>query len=51
MSTRSGSSTSSGSGPGAITPDGCAVDFYAMMPARDEPEIIERAGAAERLDP
>ena len=37
-------STSSGSGPGAITPDGCAVDFYAMMPAREEPEIIHRAG-------
>ena len=35
---------STGSGPGAITPDGCAVDFYAMMPARDEPEIIDRAG-------
>lgn len=44
MSTSSGGTASSGSGPGAITPDGCAVDFYAMMPARDEPEIIDRAG-------
>jgi SAM-dependent methyltransferase len=34
---------SSGTGPGAITPDGCAVDLYAMVPARDEPEIIDAA--------
>lgn len=33
----------SGSGPGAITPDGCAVDLYAMVPARDEPAIIDAA--------
>lgn len=32
-----------GSGPGSITPDGCAVDFYAMMPARGEPEIVHSA--------
>ncbi|MGD9483824.1 class I SAM-dependent methyltransferase [Streptomyces sp. TRM70308] len=32
-----------GSGPGAITPDGCAVELYARMPAGDEPEIV--AGA------
>jgi SAM-dependent methyltransferase len=34
---------SAGSGPGAITPDGCAVDLYAMVPARDEPAIIDAA--------
>jgi len=38
-----GEGTSSGSGPGAITPDGCAVDLYAMVPARDEPAIIDAA--------
>jgi SAM-dependent methyltransferase len=26
-----------------ITPDGCAVDFYAMLSARGEPEIIHEA--------
>jgi SAM-dependent methyltransferase len=28
-----------GSGPGVITPDGCAVDFYALLPAMGEPEL------------
>lgn len=32
-----------GTGPGAITPDGCAVEFYARVPAGDEPDIIEGA--------
>jgi SAM-dependent methyltransferase len=32
-----------GSGPGVITPDGCAVDFYALLRAGREPEIIHRA--------
>lgn len=32
-----------GTGPGAITPDGCAVDLYARMRAREEPDVI--AGA------
>jgi len=32
-----------GTGPGVITPDGCAVDFYALMSARKEPEIIHEA--------
>ncbi len=36
-----GDGTSAGSGPGAITPDGCAVDLYALVPARDEPAIID----------
>jgi SAM-dependent methyltransferase len=34
---------SSGSGPGAITPDGCSVELYAMLPARAEPQIIHGA--------
>ncbi|MGW0734662.1 class I SAM-dependent methyltransferase [Streptomyces sp. NPDC002851] len=33
----------SGTGPGAITPDGCAVDFYARLKAGDEPDIIAAA--------
>jgi SAM-dependent methyltransferase len=36
-------SPSTGSGPGAITPDGCAVELYALVPARDEPAIIDAA--------
>ncbi|MFE0510407.1 class I SAM-dependent methyltransferase [Streptomyces sp. NPDC058964] len=32
-----------GTGPGAITPDGCAVELYSRLPVGDEPDII--AGA------
>ncbi|OIJ69054.1 class I SAM-dependent methyltransferase [Streptomyces mangrovisoli] len=32
-----------GTGPGAITPDGCAVELYARLRVRDEPEIIAAA--------
>jgi SAM-dependent methyltransferase len=32
-----------GSGPGVITPDGCAVDFYALMPDFGEPGIVHEA--------
>ncbi|GIH66723.1 methyltransferase [Microbispora siamensis] len=32
-----------GEGPGAITPDGCAVEFYARLRARGEPELIHEA--------
>jgi SAM-dependent methyltransferase len=32
-----------GTGPGVITPDGCAVDFYARMAAMGEPEIVHDA--------
>ncbi|GHJ38307.1 methyltransferase [Streptomyces sp. TS71-3] len=32
-----------GTGPGAITPDGCAVDLYARLPVGDEPDVIEAA--------
>jgi SAM-dependent methyltransferase len=29
-----------GTGPGAITPDGCAVELYTRLPVGDEPEVI-----------
>lgn len=32
-----------GTGPGAITPDGCAVELYALLPAGPEPQIISEA--------
>ena len=32
-----------GKGPGVITPDGCAVDFYAMMPDFGESAIVHEA--------
>jgi SAM-dependent methyltransferase len=32
-----------GSGPGAITPDGCAVEVYSLLPVMGEPEIIHGA--------
>lgn len=32
-----------GTGPGAITPDGCAVELYSRMPIGDEPDIIAAA--------
>lgn len=32
-----------GTGPGEITDDGCAVDFYALLPPFGEPEIIHEA--------
>jgi SAM-dependent methyltransferase len=32
-----------GTGPGAITPDGCAVELYARLPIGDEPDIIAAA--------
>jgi SAM-dependent methyltransferase len=38
---------SCGTGPGVITPDGCAVDFYAQMPAFGEPAIVHEAIGAE----
>jgi SAM-dependent methyltransferase len=33
-----------GTGPGAITPDGCAVELYTRLPVGDEPDVI--AGVA-----
>ncbi|MEV0690613.1 class I SAM-dependent methyltransferase [Streptomyces sp. NPDC050388] len=32
-----------GAGPGAITPDGCAVELYSRLPVGDEPDIIAAA--------
>ncbi|MGW3951773.1 class I SAM-dependent methyltransferase [Streptomyces sp. NPDC004752] len=32
-----------GTGPGAITPDGCAVELYSRLAVRDEPDIIAAA--------
>jgi SAM-dependent methyltransferase len=32
-----------GTGPGAITPDGCAVEVYTRLPVGPEPEIIAAA--------
>ncbi|MEU6086088.1 class I SAM-dependent methyltransferase [Streptomyces sp. NPDC047085] len=32
-----------GTGPGAITPDGCAVELYARLPVGDEPDVIAAA--------
>ncbi|PAZ15415.1 SAM-dependent methyltransferase [Streptomyces sp. SA15] len=32
-----------GTGPGAITPDGCAVELYSRLSAGDEPDIIAAA--------
>ncbi|SCF69967.1 bifunctional 2-polyprenyl-6-hydroxyphenol methylase/3-demethylubiquinol 3-O-methyltransferase UbiG [Streptomyces sp. Ncost-T10-10d] len=33
----------SGTGPGAITPDGCAVELYRRLTVGDEPEVIAAA--------
>jgi SAM-dependent methyltransferase len=32
-----------GTGPGVITPDGCAVELYALLSPRREPEIVHAA--------
>jgi SAM-dependent methyltransferase len=32
-----------GTGPGVITPDGCAVDLYALLPPMGEPWIVHAA--------
>ncbi|MFJ6138974.1 class I SAM-dependent methyltransferase [Kitasatospora sp. NPDC092286] len=32
-----------GTGPGAITPDGCAVEMWSRLPVDGSPEVIERA--------
>jgi SAM-dependent methyltransferase len=36
-------STNVGTGPGEITPDGCAVEFYALLPAMGEAPIVHAA--------
>jgi len=40
------SATSKGAGPGVITPDGSAVDFYALVPPGREPEIVHAAAGS-----
>jgi SAM-dependent methyltransferase len=32
-----------GAGPGVITPDGCAVELYALLPPMGEPELVHDA--------
>jgi SAM-dependent methyltransferase len=32
-----------GTGPGEITPDGCAVELYRVLPAMGEPEVVHAA--------
>lgn len=32
-----------GTGPGPITPDGCAVELYLRIPVGDEPDVVGRA--------
>jgi hypothetical protein len=32
-----------GSGPGDITPDGCAVEFYRRLPVDNQPGVIAAA--------
>ena len=36
----------SGSEPGVITPDGCAVELYSRLSAGNEPDVIEAAAPA-----
>jgi SAM-dependent methyltransferase len=33
----------SGAGPGTITPDGCSVELYSLLPPMGEPEIVHAA--------
>lgn len=35
-----------GTGPGAFTPDGCAVDLYDRLPAGDEPDVVASVAPA-----
>ncbi|KRD15560.1 MULTISPECIES: class I SAM-dependent methyltransferase [unclassified Streptomyces] len=35
-----------GTGPGAITPDGCAVEFYTRLPVGNEPDVVAAAAPA-----
>ncbi|MDI2129787.1 class I SAM-dependent methyltransferase [Yinghuangia seranimata] len=38
-----GTSSQHGAGPGEITPDGCAVEFYTLLPVMGEPDIVHDA--------
>jgi SAM-dependent methyltransferase len=44
---RDGGWPATGSGPGAITPDGCSVELYSMLPAGDEPRIVHDAAGED----
>lgn len=35
-----------GTGPGVITADGCAVELYALVPPRQEPDIVHAAASS-----
>jgi hypothetical protein len=37
--------TNVGTGPGEITPDGCAVEFYALLPVMGEAPVVIRQTA------
>ncbi len=41
-----------GAGPGEITPDGCSVEYYSLLPTMGEPEIVHAAvpGGASILE-
>jgi len=41
------SQLSKGTGPGVITPDGCAVEFYALLDPGPEPEIVHSAAPSQ----
>ena len=40
---RRGAPIATGSGPGVITPDGCSVELYSLLPPGREPEIVHGA--------
>lgn len=42
------SQTNQGTGPGVITPDGCAVEFYALLEPGQEPAIVHAAAPSAR---
>ena len=50
--TASGPEPERGTGPGVITPDGCAVELYRLLPPMGEPEIVHAAvpAGADVLD-
>jgi SAM-dependent methyltransferase len=41
-----GRAVNEGTGPGVITPDGCAVELYALLPPGPEPEIVHAAAGS-----
>jgi SAM-dependent methyltransferase len=43
-----GDAVNEGTGPGVITPDGCAVEFYALLKPGREPDIVHAAAGSAR---